>query len=82
MTVLVESIPKLHRLPVSLPRENAVEIEIEAGVLVFRVSKTALLLSLRMSLLRFKEEFVVRVSQLSTTEFTSSEIVKSSELEI
>ncbi len=41
MTVLVESIPKLHRLPVSLPRENAVEIEIEAGVLVFRVSQTA-----------------------------------------
>lgn len=41
MTVLIESVPKLRGLPVSLPRENAVEIELEAGVLVFRASQTA-----------------------------------------
>ncbi len=36
-------------------------------------------LSLRIPLLRFKEEFTVRVSQLSTTELMSSEIEKLSE---
>lgn len=41
MTNLVEAVPKLHGLPVSLPRENAVEIEIEQNVLIFRVSKIA-----------------------------------------
>jgi hypothetical protein len=37
----VESVPKLHGLPISLPRENAVEIDVEQGVMFFRVSKTA-----------------------------------------
>ncbi len=37
----VETVPKLHGLPVSLPRESAVEIEIEEGILIFRVSKIA-----------------------------------------
>ncbi|MDQ3751124.1 MAG: hypothetical protein M3367_19220 [Acidobacteriota bacterium] len=41
MSVLTESIPKLHSLPISLPRENAVEIELEAGVMIFRASATA-----------------------------------------
>ncbi len=39
MAVLVESIPKLHRLPSSLSRENAVEIELEQNVLIFRATK-------------------------------------------
>jgi len=41
MSVLIESIPKLTSLPVSLPRGNAVEIELEAGVMIFRASETA-----------------------------------------
>ena len=40
MTGLVESVPKLHSLPVSLPRGNAVEIDVEEGVLIFRVLKS------------------------------------------
>jgi hypothetical protein len=39
MITSIETVPKLHGLPVSLPRESAVEIEVEEGVLVFRVSK-------------------------------------------
>lgn len=39
MMVSVESIPKLHHLPNSLSRENAVEIELEQNVLVFRATK-------------------------------------------
>ncbi len=35
----VETVPRLHGLPVSLPRESAVEIEIEEGILIFRASK-------------------------------------------
>lgn len=34
-----ENVPKLRGLPSSLVRENAVEIEIESGVLIFRASK-------------------------------------------
>ncbi len=41
MTVLVESVPRLNRLPVSLSGENAVGIELEDGVLVFRASQAA-----------------------------------------
>jgi len=41
MPVVIESIPKLHSLPISLPRGNAVEIELEAGVMIFRASETA-----------------------------------------
>ena len=37
----VEIVPKLHGLPVSLPRESAVEIEVEQGILIFRASKIA-----------------------------------------
>lgn len=40
MTISIEPIPKLYGLPTSLPRENAIEIEIEAGVMVFRASET------------------------------------------
>lgn len=39
MTVLVESVPKLRHLPSSLSRENAVEIELEQNVLIFRATK-------------------------------------------
>jgi hypothetical protein len=35
---LNQSVPVLTSLPVSLPREGAIEIELEQGVLVFRVS--------------------------------------------
>ncbi len=37
----VETVPRLQGLPVSLPRESAVEIEIEEGILIFRASKIA-----------------------------------------
>lgn len=39
MTLLIESVPKLRHLPSSLARENAVEIEIEQNVLIFRATK-------------------------------------------
>lgn len=41
MAVLVEPVPKLQRLPVSLSGVNAVEIELEEGVLIFRASVAA-----------------------------------------
>lgn len=41
MSVAIESIPKLHSLPAGLSRGNAVEIELDAGVMIFRASKTA-----------------------------------------
>ena len=41
MITTVEAVPRLHSLPVSLPRESAVEIEVEEGVLIFRASKIA-----------------------------------------
>ncbi|MDQ3712414.1 MAG: hypothetical protein M3388_09370 [Acidobacteriota bacterium] len=37
----VESVPRLNGLPISLPRESAVEIEVEQGILIFRASKIA-----------------------------------------
>ena len=37
----IETVPRLQGLPVSLPRENAVEIDVEEGVLIFRASRTA-----------------------------------------
>jgi hypothetical protein len=37
----VESVPKLQGLPISLPREKAVEIDVEQGVMLFRISKKA-----------------------------------------
>ena len=38
MTTPVESLPALSGLPATLPREGAIEIELEQGVLIFRVS--------------------------------------------
>ena len=35
---LEHQIPKLHGLPVTLPRDGAVQLELEEGVLIFRVS--------------------------------------------
>lgn len=35
---LNQPVPTLTSLPISLPREGAIEIELEQGVLVFRVS--------------------------------------------
>jgi hypothetical protein len=37
----IETVPRLQGLPVSLPRENAVEIDVEEGVLIFRASRIA-----------------------------------------
>lgn len=37
----VESIPKINLLPASLSGENAIEIEIETGAMIFRASKLA-----------------------------------------
>ena len=36
-----ETVPRLQGLPVSLPRENAIEIEVEEGIMIFRASKIA-----------------------------------------
>ena len=41
MITSVESVPKLNGLPNGLPPDGAVEIEVEEGVLIFRVSKNA-----------------------------------------
>ncbi len=35
---LEHQIPKLHGLPLTLPRDGAVQLEFEEGVLIFRVS--------------------------------------------
>jgi len=35
---LEHQIPKLHGLPLTLPRDGAVQLEMEDGVLIFRVS--------------------------------------------
>jgi hypothetical protein len=40
MQNLSQSVPRLHGLPLSLSRPGAIEIELEEGVLVFRVSPT------------------------------------------
>jgi hypothetical protein len=37
----VETVPRLNGLPNGLPPNDAVEIEVEEGVLIFRVSKNA-----------------------------------------
>lgn len=37
----IESVPKLNGLPKGLSPDSAVEIEVEEGVLIFRVSKNA-----------------------------------------
>lgn len=36
---LTQTMPILHGLPVSLPRDGAIQLEFEQGVLIFRVSK-------------------------------------------
>ena len=36
---LAEPVPVLRALPVTLPRDGAIELELERGVLVFRVSE-------------------------------------------
>ena len=36
---LAEQVPVLSALPVSLPRSGAIELELEQGVLIFRVSE-------------------------------------------
>lgn len=35
---LIRQIPKLENLPMMLPRENAVRLELEQGVVIFRAS--------------------------------------------
>ncbi|MGH9846071.1 MAG: hypothetical protein ACREEM_45805 [Blastocatellia bacterium] len=36
----LQTVPTLRRLPATLPREGAIEIELEQGVLVFRVTQS------------------------------------------
>lgn len=36
----LETVPMLEKLPVTLPREGAIDLELEQGVLIFRVSQT------------------------------------------
>lgn len=38
-TMPVQSVPLLHALPVTLPNEGAIDIELEQGVLIFRASQ-------------------------------------------
>jgi hypothetical protein len=38
-TTLPQPVPVLRDLPVTLPREGAIDIELEQGVLIFRVSQ-------------------------------------------
>lgn len=38
---LAQSVPLLHNLPATLPRQGAIDIELEQGVLIFRVSQTS-----------------------------------------
>jgi hypothetical protein len=40
-TTLIQPVPVLNGLPVTLPREGAVDIELDQGALIFRVSQTA-----------------------------------------
>jgi hypothetical protein len=35
----LEAVPTLEKLPVTLPREGAIDLELEQGVLIFRVSQ-------------------------------------------
>jgi hypothetical protein len=35
---LEHQIPKLHGLPLTLPRDGAVQLELEEGILIFRIS--------------------------------------------
>lgn len=37
---LIRQIPKLENLPLTLPRENAVMLELEQGVVIFRASRS------------------------------------------
>ncbi len=37
--VLEHQIPKLNSLPLTLPRDGAVELELEEGILIFRASQ-------------------------------------------
>lgn len=37
--LLTQTLPTLHGLPITLPRDGAVQLEIEQGVLIFRVSQ-------------------------------------------
>ena len=41
VTFLNQPVPRLSNLPVTLPRKEAIEIELEQGVLIFRISQTA-----------------------------------------
>lgn len=36
---ILEAVPMLDKLPVTLPRDGAIELELEQGVLIFRVSQ-------------------------------------------
>jgi hypothetical protein len=40
-TTPAHPVPVLHDLPVTLPREGAIDIELELGILIFRVSQSA-----------------------------------------
>lgn len=41
MITSIENIPRLNGLPSSLSPDNAVEIEVEEGTLIFRISRNA-----------------------------------------
>ena len=41
VTLLNQPVPRLSNLPATLPRQGAIEIELEQGVLIFRISQTA-----------------------------------------
>ncbi|HEX8068991.1 MAG TPA: hypothetical protein VF546_03505 [Pyrinomonadaceae bacterium] len=39
VTSLDQSVPTLSELPVTLPREGAIEIELKGGIVIFRISQ-------------------------------------------
>lgn len=39
-TATLEAVPTLEKLPATLPRAGAIELELEQGVLIFRVAPT------------------------------------------
>jgi hypothetical protein len=41
VTLLNQPVPRLSNLPATLPRQGAIEIELEQGALIFRISPVA-----------------------------------------
>jgi hypothetical protein len=58
---LSQTMPTLHGLPLTLPRDGAVQLELEQGVLIFRVSQAV------------QDRIETLLSKLSTADLSQSE---------